>query len=90
MRAAARIGPVRKEHDIMPALMNTIWKLRICRDTEGQDLLEYALIAGFLACACAAALPDIGSSVLMVFSKVLSVLGPVGGDGSGGASLTNN
>jgi pilus assembly protein Flp/PilA len=84
------LGQSGKEHDIMPALMKTIWNLRICRDTQGQDLLEYALIAGFLACACAAALPDIGSSVLTVFSKVLSVLSPVGGDGSGGASLTNN
>ncbi len=74
----------------MTALMKTIWKLRICQDTHGQELLEYALIAGFLACACAAALPDIGSSVLVVFSKVLSVLGPIGGDGSGGASLSNN
>jgi pilus assembly protein Flp/PilA len=72
----------------MPALMKTIWKLRICRDTHGQDLLEYALIAGFLACACAAALPDIGSSVLTVFSKVLSVLNPIADDGSGGGSNT--
>jgi pilus assembly protein Flp/PilA len=76
------------EHDIMPALIKTIWKLRIFRDTHGQDLLEYALIGGFLSCACAAALPDIGSSVLTVFSKVLSVLTPVGGDGSGGGSNT--
>jgi len=82
------LGQLEMEHDIMPALMNTIWKLRICRDTRGQDLLEYALIAGFLACACAAALPDIGSSVLGVFSKVLSVLSPVGGDDSGGGSNT--
>lgn len=73
----------------MPALMKTIWNLRICQDTQGQDLLEYALIAGFLACACAAALPDIGSSVLTVFSKVLSVLNPIADDGSGGASLSN-
>ncbi len=67
----------------MPALMNLIWKLRICQDTRGQELVEYALIAGFLACACGAALPDIGSSVLVVFSRVLSVLSPLVDDGSG-------
>ena len=61
----------------MPALTKAIWKLRICQDTHGQELLEYALIAGLLACACGAALPDIGSSVLVVFSKVLSVLNPI-------------
>ncbi len=72
----------------MPALTKAIWKLRICQDTRGQEFLEYALIAGFLACACAAALPDIGSSVLMVFSKVLSVLSPLTDDGSG-SSLTS-
>jgi pilus assembly protein Flp/PilA len=72
----------------MPALTKAIWKLRICQDTRGQELVEYALIAGFLACACAAALPDIGSSVLMVFSKVLSVLSPLTDDGSG-SSLTS-
>jgi pilus assembly protein Flp/PilA len=67
----------------MPALTKAIWKLRICQDTRGQEFIEYALIAGFLACACGAALPDIGSSVLVVFSKVLSVLNPIADDGSG-------
>jgi hypothetical protein len=72
----------------MPALIKAIWKLRICQDTHGQELLEYALVAGFLACACGAALPDIGASVLLVFSKVLSVLAPLTDDGSG-SSLTS-
>jgi Flp pilus assembly pilin Flp len=77
-----------KEHDIMTALTKAIWKLRICQDTQGQELLEYALIAGFLACACAAALPDIGSSVLVVFSKVLGVLSPIADDGSGSSPIS--
>lgn len=72
----------------MQALMNPIWKLRICHDTRGQELVEYALIAGFLACACGAALPDIGTSVLEVFSKVLSILAPVAG-GDQGSSPVN-
>jgi Flp pilus assembly pilin Flp len=72
----------------MQALMNPIWKLKIYRDNRGQELIEYALIAGFLACACAAALPDIGTSVLDVFSKVLSVLGPLVGNDQGSAPTT--
>jgi hypothetical protein len=46
------------------------------------------LIAGFLACACGAALPDIGSSVLVVFSKVLSVLNPIADDGTGSSPVS--
>jgi Flp pilus assembly pilin Flp len=72
----------------MTALTKAIWKLRICQDTRGQELLEYALIAGFLACACGAALPDIGSSVLVVFSKVLSVLNPIADDGAGSSPVS--
>jgi hypothetical protein len=67
----------REEPEMMPVLKNLIWKMRICQDTRGQELMEYALITGFLACSCAAALPDIGASVLVVFSKVLSVLSPL-------------
>ncbi len=70
----------------MQRLTTLIWKLRIYQDTQGQELVEYALVAGFLACTCGAFMPDIGSSVVTVFSKVLSVLAPVGDDGSGGGS----
>ncbi len=67
----------------MSTITNLIWKSTICRDTRGQELVEYALVAGFLACACGAALPDIGASVLTVFTKVLSVLNPLVDDGAG-------
>ena len=69
----------------MAGLNEQIVRLRIIRDTRGQELIEYALVAGFLACACGTALPDIGSSVLVVFSKVLSVFNPLVGDTSGSA-----
>jgi pilus assembly protein Flp/PilA len=82
------LGQTGKDQDSMPAIMKTIWKLRICQDTHGQELVEYALVAGLLACACAAALPDIGTSVVTVFSKVLSVLSPLTDDGSS-ASFSN-
>ena len=72
----------------MQVLTKAIWKLRICQDTRGQELLEYALIAGFVPCACGAALPDIGSSVLVVISKVLSVLNPIADDGTGSSPVS--
>jgi pilus assembly protein Flp/PilA len=71
----------------MPVIVKLTWKLRIWRDTRGQELVEYALIAGFIACACGATLPDIGSSVLTVFSKVLGVLNPI--TDNSGASPTS-
>jgi len=66
---------------MMQRLSQLIWKLRICRDTQGQELVEYALASGFLACICGAFVPDIGFSVVSVFSKVISVFSPVSDDG---------
>jgi pilus assembly protein Flp/PilA len=52
----------------------TLWGLRIFKDTRGQDLIEYALMAGFVAVAAAALMPNIASSISTVFSQVGSVL----------------
>ena len=49
-------------------------KLQIWKDRRGQDLIEYALMAGFVAVAAAAVMPGIGSSINIVFSKVNSVM----------------
>ena len=46
-----------------------------CRDERGQDLVEYALMAGFVAVAGGATFPPIAGSVSSIFSKVMSVLG---------------
>ena len=35
----------------MTRITRLIWKLRIWKDTRGQDLIEYALMAGFVAVA---------------------------------------
>jgi pilus assembly protein Flp/PilA len=63
----------------MTILVNAIWKLRIWKDTRGQDFLEYALIAAFIATAYAAITPAIGPGVANVFSKVTSALTKAGG-----------
>ena len=56
------------------AIRNLFYRLAICRDTRGQDLIEYALMAGFVAIAAGAIMPGIALSVSRIFSKVSSVM----------------
>lgn len=44
------------------------------REMKGQDLIEYALMAGFVAVAAGALMPNVASSISTVFSKVSSVI----------------
>ena len=43
-------------------------------DAQGQDLVEYALLAGFVAVAAGALLPGISTSISTIFSRMGSVL----------------
>ena len=77
----------------MKRLSNVIWKLRILKDTRGQDLIEYALMAGFVAVAAGAIMPGVADSIHTIFSKVGSVMsaaaesgGSTGGTGGSGGS----
>jgi len=47
-------------------------------DDRAQDLVEYSLLAGFIAAAAGAFIPDIADSVNIIFSKVVSQLSRVG------------
>ena len=47
---------------------------KLVRDTRGQDLIEYALMAGFVAVAAGALMPGVSTSISTVFSKVASVM----------------
>ena len=38
-------------------------------DEEGQDLVEYALLLGFIAIACVAAVTALGTKISTYFSK---------------------
>ena len=49
------------------------WR-KLRRDVRAQDLIEYALMAGFIAVASAAVMPQIASSIGTVFSKISSVM----------------
>jgi Flp pilus assembly pilin Flp len=55
-------------------LKNWTLKIRAFRDTRGQDLIEYALMAGFVAVAAGAVMPGVASSISTIFSQVGSVM----------------
>lgn len=63
----------------MTQLWNSILKLKIWSDSRGQDLVEYALAAGFVAGAVVALSPALGSSLISIFSKVAVQLQANGG-----------
>jgi pilus assembly protein Flp/PilA len=48
--------------------------MRISRDRSGQDLIEYAMMAGFVAVAAGAIMPAVSSSISTIFSQVSSVM----------------
>ncbi len=58
----------------MRRLMEYAVRLQIWKDTRGQDLIEYALMAGFVAVAAGAVMPGVASSINIVFSKVNAVM----------------
>jgi Flp pilus assembly pilin Flp len=58
-------------------MKNLLLKLSAMKNTYGQDLFEYALMAGFVAVTAAAIMPDVASSISAIFSQVASVM-PVG------------
>jgi pilus assembly protein Flp/PilA len=64
----------RKEDEKMKTLFNRILKLRMWIDNRGQDLIEYALMAGFVAIAAGAIMPGVAGSVSKIFSKISSVM----------------
>ncbi len=55
-------------------MKNLILKLQIWKDKKGQDLIEYALMAGFVAVAAGAIMPGVATSISTIFSKVASVM----------------
>jgi pilus assembly protein Flp/PilA len=50
------------------------WTLRFMKDTRGQDLIEYALMAGFVAVAAGAIVPGVASSMATIFTKINTIL----------------
>ena len=51
-----------------------IFLANLIRDRKGQDMVEYALLAGFIAVAAGALLPGISTSISTIFSRMASVV----------------
>ena len=49
------------------------WLQRLLRN-QGQALIEYALMAGFVAVAAGAIMPNVSASISTIFSKIGSVM----------------
>jgi len=63
-------------------MKNLLLKIQALRDTRGQDLIEYALMAGFVAVAAGAVMPGVASSISTIFSQVGSVMATASTQGS--------
>jgi len=64
----------KKEKTEMNRVIRLVVKWQIWKDRKGQDLIEYALMAGFVAVAAGAIMPGVASSINIVFSKVNSIM----------------
>jgi Flp pilus assembly pilin Flp len=54
---------------LLSLTLNRSWK-----DKRAQDLIEYALMAGFVAVAAGAIMPNVATSISTIFSAVASVM----------------
>ncbi|MBM3734506.1 MAG: Flp family type IVb pilin [Acidobacteria bacterium] len=54
----------------MQRAKDILLQMRIWKDTRGQDLIEYALMAGFVAVAAGAIMPGVSTNISKVFSKI--------------------
>jgi Flp pilus assembly pilin Flp len=53
--------------------------LRVLREDEGQDLVEYVLLVSLIALAVALAFPPVTAAITGVFNQVSATLGGGGG-----------
>ena len=73
----------------MRQLTKIVSKLKIRKDTLGQDLIEYALLAGLLAFGAGVILPGVSDSLNTLCNRVTSVL-IVAAQGNGDAPSSAN
>ena len=55
-------------------MQQMILKLKSLKDTRGQDLIQYALLAGFVVVSAGAVMPGVAGSISTVFTQVASVM----------------
>lgn len=56
----------------MHAILHWALRLRIWRDTGGQDLIEYALLASMVTITVGALFPPASEHISVIFSKLTS------------------
>jgi len=66
--------PVLQGEGTMKQMARLVWKLRIWKDKRGQDLIEYALMVGFLAVAAGAIIPGFAESISQIVSRISSTV----------------
>ncbi len=66
----------------MNRIKNFAVTMKIWKDTKGQDLIEYALMAGFVAVAAGAIMPGVSENISQIFSKISSSMGSAASQGS--------
>ena len=62
----------------MNLVTRIVQTMQIWKDNRGQDLIEYALMAGFVAVAAGAIMPGVATSISTIFSTVASVMSNAG------------
>ena len=60
--------------------------IRLRLDTRGQDLIEYALMAGFVGIVAGAVMPGVAASIGTIFSQAASVMSAAASQGIGSLS----
>ena len=58
----------------MKRVKDQLLRLRVWKDSRGQDLVEYALAAGLVAVAAVACMPGLSATVNNVFTKIASII----------------
>lgn len=66
----------------MRALLDGIWSLKLRTDTRGQDLIDYALLAGFALVMAAAMSPSVAGGISTIFTKLWTAMSSASTRGS--------
>ncbi len=62
--------------------MMKVFAIRLMTDDSGQDLIEYALLAGFISLVAVAAIISVGTGVNDVYDELAGQVGAIPGGGS--------
>jgi len=69
------LNPSEEERLVIDRINTLVFRVRsFVDDEEGQDMVEYALLASFVAVAAGALLPAISSIISTIFSRMGSAL----------------